>query len=73
MIRVGLALGASWLGSVNYYRNLLNAIWALPDRQIEPVLLLGERTDIGILAGLPPVEVIWSRWLDPLTPGPHAR
>lgn len=68
MIRVGLALGASWLGSVSYYRNLLNAIWALPDRQIEPVLLLGERADIGILDGLPPIEVIQSRWLDPLTP-----
>lgn len=64
MRRVGLALGASWLGSVNYYRNLLNAVWALPDRQIEPVLLIGERADAGILAGLPPVEVIRSRWLD---------
>lgn len=68
MIRVGLALGASWLGSVSYYRNLLNAIWALPARQIEPVLLLGERVDDGILGGLPPLEIIRSRWLDPLTP-----
>lgn len=68
MIRVGLALGASWLGSVNYYRNLMNAICALPDRQIEPVLLIGERADPGILAGLPPVEVIRSRWLDQPTP-----
>ena len=68
MIRVGLALGASWLGSVNYYRNLLNAIFTLRDRQIEPVLLLGERADTGILAGLPPVELIQSSWLDPLTP-----
>ena len=68
MRRVGLALGASWLGSVNYYRNLMNAICALPDRQIEPVLLIGERADPGILAGLPPVEVIRSRWLDQPTP-----
>jgi glycosyltransferase involved in cell wall biosynthesis/SAM-dependent methyltransferase len=55
------------LGSVNYYRNLLHAIYALPDRQIEPVLLLGERTEFGPLGDLP-VEVIRSRWLDPLTP-----
>lgn len=68
MIRVGLALGASWLGSVNYYRNLLNAIHALPDRRIEPVLLVGQRADDGILAGLPPIEVIRSDWLDPITP-----
>jgi glycosyltransferase involved in cell wall biosynthesis len=68
LIRVGLALGASWLGSVNYYRNLLNAIMTLPNREIEPILLLGERADAGILAGLPPVEVIKSRLLDSLTP-----
>ena len=64
MIRVGLALGAGWLGSVNYYRNLLNATYSLPDRRIEPVLLIGERADPAILAGLPPLEVIRSRWLD---------
>lgn len=64
MKRVGLALGVSWLGSVNYYRNLLTALAALPDRQIEPVLLLGERADPDILAGLPSLEVIRSRWLD---------
>jgi glycosyltransferase involved in cell wall biosynthesis len=64
LIRVGLALGVSWLGSVNYYRNLLNAISALPDRSIEPVLLLGERTGDEAVSGLPPLEVIRSRWFD---------
>ena len=68
MIRVGLALGASWLGSVNYYRNLLRAIDSLPDRRIEPVLLIGDRADPGILGGLPPIEVIRSGWLDQMTP-----
>jgi glycosyltransferase involved in cell wall biosynthesis len=62
--RVGLALGVSWLGSVNYYRNLLNAVYALPDREIEPVLLLGTRASSATVAGLPPLEVIRSRWLD---------
>jgi glycosyltransferase involved in cell wall biosynthesis len=64
LIRVGLALGASWLGSVNYYRNLLTAIYAQDDREIEPVLLIGARADAKVLAGLPPVEVIRSRLLD---------
>ena len=68
MIRVGLALETSGLGGVNYYRNLLNAIWALPDRQIQPVLLVGERADSGTLAGLPPIEVIRSGWFDKMTP-----
>lgn len=69
VIRVGLALGASWLGSVNYYRNLLSAVLAIPDRQIQPVLLVGKRADASILSGLPPIEMIRTRWLDPLTPG----
>jgi glycosyltransferase involved in cell wall biosynthesis len=68
LIRVGLALGASWLGSVNYYRNLLNSVCSQEDRQIEPVLLIGEKADAGILAGLPSVEVIRSPWLDSTTP-----
>jgi glycosyltransferase involved in cell wall biosynthesis len=66
--RVGLALGASWLGSVNYYRNLLNSVCAQEDRQIELVLLVGKRADPAILAGLPDVEVVNSPWLDQPTP-----
>jgi len=68
VIRVGIALGASWLGSVNYYRNLLNAVCTLPDRRIEPVLLVGTRAGPGVLAGLPPFEVIRSPWLDQFSP-----
>jgi glycosyltransferase involved in cell wall biosynthesis len=68
LIRVGLALEASQQGSVNYYRNLLNAIFTLPDRQIQPVLLLGDQADGGILAGLPGIELIRSRLFDKLTP-----
>ena len=68
MIRVGLALEPWGLGGVHYYRNLLNAIYALPDRKIQPVLLFGERADDGILAGLPPIEVIRSGLFDKFTP-----
>ena len=68
MIRVGLGLEASQLGAINYYRNLLNAIHALPDRQIEPVLLIGKRAAGDILAGLPQVEVIRTGWFDRFTP-----
>lgn len=68
MIRVGLALETSGLGAVTYYRNLLNAIWQLPDRQVQPVLLVGERADDRILDGLPPLEVIRSSCFDRMTP-----
>lgn len=68
MIRVGLVLGGQWIGGINYYRNLLNAIVAMPERQIEPVLLVGERAEQDLLGGFPDVEVIRTDWLDRLTP-----
>ncbi|MGK2849438.1 MAG: glycosyltransferase family 4 protein [Candidatus Limnocylindrales bacterium] len=68
MIRVGLVLGGQWLGGINYHRNLLRAILAVPDRRIEPVLLAGADVDAATLAGFPPVEVVRSPWLDRGTP-----
>jgi glycosyltransferase involved in cell wall biosynthesis len=68
LIRVGLALGFGWLGGVSYSRNLLNAILALPDRRIEPVLLVGNRTDQAVLDSLPAVEAIRSGWFDQFSP-----
>ena len=47
MIRVGFinifAVG-SWLGGLNYLRNLLRAVCSLEGRRIEPVLITGYRT-----------------------------
>ena len=68
MIRVGFSIGVSFLGSVNYYRNLINAIWELPDRQIQPVFFIGKQADEKILEGLHPVEVIRTDWFDQFTP-----
>lgn len=68
MIRVGIALESTWLGGVSYYRNLLHAIAALPDRRIEPVLLIGQLAPDAILAGFPPVEVIRTGLLDRRSP-----
>src|SRR5690606_3912161 len=57
VIRVGFRSigGAAWQGGRNYLWNLLYAITALPDRQIEPVLLVGTGEDASDLA-LPGVE-----------------
>src|SRR5262249_42137590 len=68
VIRVGFVLSAHWLGGVNYFRNLLNAIEALPDRQIEPVLLTGQTTEVDQLDGFPLIEVVHSRWFDRMSP-----
>lgn len=61
MIRVGFILSSldlRWMGGVNYYKNLLNAIYALPNRQIEPVAFVGIKTPPELLRGFPPVETV---------------
>jgi glycosyltransferase involved in cell wall biosynthesis len=69
MIRVALGLGTSLLGNVNYMRNLLGAVLSRPDRRIDPVLLVGRRAPDAELLGFPEVEVLRTKWLDPMTPG----
>jgi len=68
MIRVGFVLGASFLGSINYYRNLLTAISQLPDPEIQPILFVGEAFDESQLTGFPNIDVHKSRWFDRLSP-----
>lgn len=66
MIRVGFifAFDGSWLGGINYFRNLLTAVYALPDRKIEPVILTGMHMPAERLTGFPSVEVVRSRLFD---------
>lgn len=52
------------LAKANYWRSLLNGITALPGGLIEPVILLGTRTDMTIKQDPPPVRLIRSRFLD---------
>lgn len=66
MIRVGfvIAFDSGWLGGINYFRNLLTAVYALPDRKIEPVILTGMDMPAERFTGFPPVEVVRSRLFD---------
>ena len=67
MIRVGFVfdqLNEGWLGGVNYFSNLFNAIYLLPDRKIEPVVFVGLKTDMKMFRDFPAVEVIKSSLLD---------
>ena len=56
MTRVGFIINASWLGGINYFRNLLCALHELPDRKIDPVIITGRRVDPNHLSGFPPFE-----------------
>ncbi len=61
MIRVGFVFNFSdqgWLGGINYFQNLFNALYSLEDRRIEPVIFAPEDADIELLKGLPQAEVI---------------
>ena len=64
MIRVGFTVGFSdrgWLGGLYYFRNLFSAILALPQRRIDPVLLIGDSEPHDILKNFPPVTIIRNR------------
>jgi glycosyltransferase involved in cell wall biosynthesis len=61
MIRVGFILtfrDQGWLGGINYFRNLLTALQAMPGCGIEPVLLTGPDTDQTIIGGFPRFETV---------------
>ncbi len=64
MIKVAFAIDAGWMGGVNYFRSLLFAISQIPDRKIEPVILVGKKVDPNILAGLPAFDVLYTSIYD---------
>ena len=69
MIRVGFVFvfDGSWLGGINYFRNLLTALYALSDGKIEPVILTGTHMSAEQLVDFPPFEVVRSRLFDRYT------
>jgi glycosyltransferase involved in cell wall biosynthesis len=66
--RVGFVFPFSsdaWLGGVNYFRNLLTAIYDLPNRRIEPVIILSPDVPLDLLKGFPPFERVNSTLVNP--------
>ena len=65
-IRVGLVIDVddAWLGGINYYRTLVSAVYADPERSIDLVLFFGERANPAQLDGFPEVDVVRSPILD---------
>lgn len=66
MIRVGFvfAFDDSWLGGVNYFRNLFTALYALPERQIEAVVFTGHEAPEKHFDGFPALRIVRSRMFD---------
>ena len=70
-IRVGFIINYefnSWLAGINYFRNLIDAVMSLPDRQIEPVIIVGNKSVNNLPAEFDRVEVIHTRITDRWSP-----
>jgi glycosyltransferase involved in cell wall biosynthesis len=69
MIRVGFVLeDHTWLGGVNYYRNLFSALSLLPQRRLEPILFLGSKAPPSVTERLQFCEVIKNSALNRRSP-----
>jgi glycosyltransferase involved in cell wall biosynthesis len=66
VIRVGFVFTFhdGWLGGINYYRNLLVALYALPQRKIEAVIFTGLRSPENHFDGFPAVKIVRSSMFD---------
>ncbi len=67
MIRVAFVqplTGSEWLGGLNYFRNLFNALHAQPDRTVEPVVLCARAARLDLAAGFPPVDFLRTAWIE---------
>lgn len=65
MIRVAFVIeGPSFLGSINYFRNLFSALALLPDRKLYPLLFVGTRTPDKMLSNFRHAEIVRTKLLD---------
>lgn len=67
MIRVGFVLpltGNEWLGGLNYFRNLFNALFAQSDRSVEPVVVCARTANVELAAGFPAVSFQRTAWIE---------
>ena len=63
VIRVGFFIEfTDWNGGINYYKNLFQAINDLPEKDIQPVVFGGKKTNLSALGGS--VEIIRSSLFD---------
>jgi glycosyltransferase involved in cell wall biosynthesis len=66
MIKVGLVLiiNDNWLGGVNYYRNLTNAVYSLPNRNIEFVIFTDTKFNNKYLQDFKHLDIIRTSLFD---------
>lgn len=71
MIRVGFIFNrtdSGWMGGITYMRNLIAAIRQIPDREIEPVLIVPSKMPAKNVADFGDIEVLRTSLLDRKAP-----
>lgn len=65
MIRVGFSFSfdENWMGGINYFRNLLTALYDFPERRIEVVVFTGVDAQEKHFQGFPQIRIVRSRLL----------
>jgi glycosyltransferase involved in cell wall biosynthesis len=53
-----------WIGGINYYHSLIDAVISLPDRKIEPVIITGTRSDLSFLKDYSDIEIVRTKIFD---------
>jgi hypothetical protein len=66
MIKVGfvLSIDSSWQGGINYFKNLFNALYQLPNRELDLVVFMGSKNVRTLVVELPQVQVVVSSAFD---------
>ncbi len=66
MIRVAFNLcqDSQWLGGINYFRNLIRAIYDNKSEYIKPIIFAGTKCKNNFFEDLPPIEIIESSYFD---------
>lgn len=61
MIRVAFVVAfasTDWMGGVTYFSNLVRAVMSLPNRKIDPVLIVAPTTPRDVIEKFPKVEIV---------------
>lgn len=63
MVRVGFTfeMTGAWIGGANYFRSLIAAVLALPDRAIDPVIFAAQEDAVGLSAQFPGISIVPTR------------
>lgn len=69
MVKVGIVMlfGNDWLGGINYFNNLFNAVKGLPDNHIDFTIFTGYAIDDSKFRAFPSIRVIKNKIFDRFT------